>query len=160
MTEVICNTSPLQYLHQTRLLHLLPDLYHSITVPTAVVDELAVGRSKGVDLPDPAGHAWLQVRAPTSAAALPLVADLGRGEAEVLASALELPGSLAVLDDGPARRICDGLGLRLIGTVGILLEAKSAGRLPAVRPVLDELQQLRFRRSARTRETALRAAGE
>ncbi len=50
MPEVICNTSALQYLHQLGLLHLLRDLYGSVTVPEAVVREIAAGRQQGVDL--------------------------------------------------------------------------------------------------------------
>jgi hypothetical protein len=52
MREVISNTSPLQYLHQLRQLHLLVDMYQSVTVPPAVVGELLEGRRNGIDLPD------------------------------------------------------------------------------------------------------------
>lgn len=52
MPEIICNTSPIQYLHQLRVLHLLEALAGQVTVPTAVVDELAAGRRLGISLPD------------------------------------------------------------------------------------------------------------
>ena len=48
----ICNTSPLQYLHQLRLPDLLPSLYSRILVPTAVVGEIDARRALGHDLPD------------------------------------------------------------------------------------------------------------
>jgi predicted nucleic acid-binding protein len=41
--DVISNTSPLQYLHQVGLLHLLPALFGQVYVPDAVVLELEGG---------------------------------------------------------------------------------------------------------------------
>ncbi|HEY0510532.1 MAG TPA: hypothetical protein VGH73_01425 [Thermoanaerobaculia bacterium] len=52
MPDVIVDTSPLQYLHQLDLLGLLPSFYGEILVPEAVVREIAVGRARGVVLPD------------------------------------------------------------------------------------------------------------
>jgi len=43
LPDVICNTSPLQYLHQIGMLHLLPSLVGTVIVPEAVVEELAIG---------------------------------------------------------------------------------------------------------------------
>lgn len=43
MREVLCNTSPLLYLHQLGRLDLLPALYARITIPEAVVFELHEG---------------------------------------------------------------------------------------------------------------------
>jgi predicted nucleic acid-binding protein len=37
------------------------------------------------------------------------------------------------------------LNIRCTGTLGILIRAKREGHLPAVRPVLDRLEALRFR---------------
>ena len=94
----------LQYLYPLELFHILPALAEGVVVPPAVVDELADGTALGVSLPDIVGSDWISVRRPISAAALPLVTDLGPGETEVLALALELPETVAVLDDALARR--------------------------------------------------------
>ena len=51
MPEVVCNTSPLQYLHQIGQLSILPALVGSIVVPPAVLAELDAGIAKGLDLP-------------------------------------------------------------------------------------------------------------
>ncbi len=89
MPELICNTSPLQYLHQIGLLNVLPSLVKEVLVPPAVVCELEAGKVLGVELPDLSSEKWVVVRGPASKAALPLVTDLGAGESEVLALALE-----------------------------------------------------------------------
>jgi len=131
LPEVICNTSPLQYLHQIGHLDLLRRLAGTIIVPRAVVDELAVGRMAGLSLPDPSRLDWTLVRRPRSEQ-----------------------------DDGLARRVAESLELRFAGTLGLLLDAKRLGLVPAVSPLLDQLQELRFRLAPHTRRAVLELAGE
>ncbi len=52
------------------------------------------------------------------------------------------------------------LGLRMTGTLGILLMAKEAGLIPAVKPVLDGLRQTEFRMSSQVYREVLVKAGE
>ncbi len=160
MPEIICNTSPLQYLHQLGLLNMLKALVGQLIVPPAVVAELAEGRARGIDLPDLGQLDWVIVRPPLSTAAAPLVTELGLGETQVLMLALESLDAVVVLDDALARQLAEALGLRLTGTLGILLDAKRAGLLPAIAPHLDRLQALRFRLAAHTKAAVLKLAGE
>jgi predicted nucleic acid-binding protein len=74
--------------------------------------------------------------------------------------ALESAARLIVLDDRPARRLAVALGLRVIGTLGILLESKQRGLLPALRPHLDALLAHHFRVSQQLYQQVLRDAGE
>ena len=160
MPEVISNTSPLQYLHQLGLLHVLPALAGRVIVPPAVLQELAAGRAQGINLPELIGLDWVTVRHPSSQAALPLVTDLGPGETEVLAPALESSDAVVILDDALARQVAVTFGIRLRGTLGILLDAKRAGLVPTIAPLLDQLHALRFRLSSHTRAAILELAGE
>lgn len=162
MPDVVCNTSPLQYLHQLGLAHVLQALAGAgrVIVPRAVADELDRGRARGADVPDARALEGIEVREPASAAALPLVTDLGSGEVQVLALGLEVPGAIVVLDDKPARRIARMLGLPHTGTLGLLLDAKHAGLVAAVAPLLERLEGLGFRIDAATRRNVLERAGE
>jgi len=135
--EVICDVSPIQYLHQTRLLDLLRLRYGAITIPIAVAAELREGILRGVDLPPIDALDWIRIRQPAGRLLLPIGADLGAGEREVLALGTETPDSVVILDDALARRYARMLNLTLTGTLGVLLKAKEAGRLPALAPVLD-----------------------
>ncbi len=65
-----------------------------------------------------------------------------------------------ILDDGPARGAAKRLGLRVTGTVGVLVQARHEGILSAVRPVLDRLEAGRFRMSRELRDWALVQCGE
>jgi len=79
---------------------------------------------------------------------------------QVLALGTETLDSLVILDDALARQYARMLNLRLTGTLGVLLKAKKAGLLPALAPVLERLQPLRFRIDPETRQAVLRLAGE
>lgn len=160
MPDVICDTSPIQYLHQVGLLSIFPALAEAIILPQAVVAELSVGRDAGVNLPDLETLDWVAIRIPVSRPALPLINDLGPGETEVLMLALETSDCVVVLDDHLARRVAESLNLRVTGTLGLLLDAKKAGLIKAVKPILDQLDSLRFHLSHETREAVLKLAGE
>ena len=160
MADLVCNTSPIQYLHQLGRLDLLRTLASDIFVPRSVVDEIDRGISLGIDLPNLTSLPWIGVHAVRSCVHQNWNNKLGLGEAEVLQVALETPGSLVVLDDRVARRIADSLNLPLKGTIGLLLDAKNAGLATAIGPLLNRLAELGFRLSTSTRLAALHLAGE
>lgn len=160
MSEIICDTSPIQYLHQIGQLTLLSRLAGNVIVPPYVVQELEMGRNLGVNLPNIRALNWIAVRTPLSVAALPLVKDLGPGETQVLALALELSNPVVILDDNLARQMARSLGIRLTGTLGVLLDAKRAGMVSVILPMLDQLQALGFRLDPNTRHVVLKMAGE
>ena len=160
MPEFICNTSPLQYLHQIGQLNIIPALVGSIIVPPAVLVELDAGIAKGLDLPQPENLKWVRIQAPVSAKAVSLITDFGPGESQVLMLALEMPGSVALLDDALARRVAIAKGMPIKGALGLLLDAKRARHLPMVKPSLDKLQELGFRLAQHTRQAVLKLVGE
>ena len=160
MPDVICNTSPIQYLHQADVLELLPTLVGQVCIPEAVAAELREGRRRNVRLPALEELSWLIVRPVRDPTLLPLVTHLGDGEKEVLALGLETQDPLLLLDDRDARRYARALELEVSGTLGLLLRAKERGVLDAVRPVLDRIQALRFRLNAKTRQGVLERAVE
>jgi predicted nucleic acid-binding protein len=158
--EAICHTSPIQYLHQTGFLHLLAEFYNRIIIPPAVVDELERGRSIGVDLPDVRALPWLTIQAPQGLDKVLAAADLGAGEKEVLALGTQFPGAVLTLDERLGRLHAEALKLTFTGTMGILLRAKVEGRIPRIGHLLEHLDLLGFRLSARTRAAVLKQAGE
>ena len=137
---VIANTSPLFYLHQIGHLEILHALYRRVVIPPAVQAELAAGGKAGFATPDISQAEWIEVRRVRSQELIPAVVDLGPGEAEVLALGLENPGSLLVLDDRLGRRVAHLNSLPDTGTVGVLVKAKQAGHVKAIRPLIQQLR--------------------
>jgi predicted nucleic acid-binding protein len=104
---------------------------------------------------------WIQTRAaPTPLDARVLAGRLDPGETEAIALALDAGIGRVILDDLPARRLALQLGLRVIGTAGVLLLAKQRGIVPALRPLLDALKASGFRLRKDVHDEVLNAAGE
>ena len=138
---VISNTSPLFYLHQIERLGLLQDLYQNLYVPLAVEAELRKGASLGCSTSDLATLFWVHVQSRPSMVLVPLVADLGPGEAEVIALGLANPGCLLLLDDALGRSVAAKRALTYTGTLGVLIRARKEGLLPNLAAALEDLRQ-------------------
>lgn len=122
-----------------------------------MADELQAGHAIGHNLPDITSLGWIDVRVPVSSRHV-ISPDLGRGETDVLRLALELRAddAVVILDDARAHAAARRLGLKLTGTLGVLLDAKRAGLIAAVGPQLDRLDALGFRLAPHTRAAVLK----
>ena len=137
----ISNTSPLFYLSQVGRLDLLRDLYRSVYVPLAVQTELRKGAALGLAIPELSALPWIHIVSLRDRSLLPPIADLGAGEAEVIALGLSHPNSLLLLDDALGRRIAREKSLVYTGTLGVLIRAKKEGLLPTVTSVVEDLRR-------------------
>jgi len=160
LRELICDTSSLQYLHQLGVLGLLQRLADRIVVPPAVLRELSTGRAEGHDVPVPESIDWIKIVSPSGSITEQALQDLGPGETEVLMLALERAGSIAVVDDKLAREVAEATGIQFTGTLGILLDFQRRRYIDRITPLLDHLQDLRFRLAPSVRAMILREAGE
>ena len=102
----------------------------------------------------------MAIQAPKGFDNVPTTADLGAGEAEVLALGTQIPGAVLILDERLGRLYAESLRLLFTGTLGILLRAKAEGRILRIEPLIEQLDRLGFRLSARTRAGVLELAGE
>jgi len=151
--SVIADASALICLGWVDQLQILPALFGRIVVPAAVAAE-ATHRQPGLP-------AWIDVREPNRPLDRRVVsAHLGAGETEVLCLGLELEGAWLILDDAQARALARDLGLQMLGTGAVLVEAKRAGLLERVRPTLDALLAKGFRLDRKVYDRVLKAADE
>jgi predicted nucleic acid-binding protein len=125
----VSDASPLIALAQIDRLDLLQSQFQRVVVPPAIEREVApsVGR-----LP-----AWVH-RQPI-VAPREFLRHLDPGEREAIALALDLDASFVIIDDLQGRRAATGLGLRVIGSLGLLVGAKRSGLTSDVRPLMDAL---------------------
>jgi hypothetical protein len=160
LPDVVSNTSPLQYLFQLDALDILHSLAGEVLIPSAVLEELSAGRRRGEPLPDPSLLSWISVRDPKALHPSLVGKRLGPGERDAISLATELVNPLVVLDDAFARRLALQLGVRVMGTLRVLLDAKPAGLVSAVEPLVTRLQSLGFYLDPQTRAAILELAGE
>lgn len=139
MTDLVVNASPLIVLCKAGHVRLLEELGRNVFVPRAVVDEVEACPN------DEAGSSvrsfpWLtQVDAviPDSIKAW----DLGAGESEVIAYALQSDKVRPLLDDAEGKACALAHGLRPLGTGGLLVMAKRSGLIQSVKPVLGIIRE-------------------
>lgn len=159
---VVSDASPLIALGAVQQLDLLRTLYGEILVPSAVYAEVADVRPMAPGADQIRNSPWIHVREVEDRdliQALSLEIDVG--EAEAIALAIEANADLLLMDERRGRLAATRLGCRVVGVLGVVVEAKAAGLIPAVRPILDALtQEAGFRISAALRERVLAAAGE
>ncbi|MFZ0544059.1 MAG: DUF3368 domain-containing protein [Candidatus Promineifilaceae bacterium] len=159
---VVSNTSPLTNLAAIGLFHLLQNLYGRINIPDGVWDELNAYNQAWPGSSEVATAEWVERLAPKNQQMIiALRRDLDRGEAETIVLALELGADLVLLDERDGRYAAQRLGLKVVGVLGILLEAKSKGFIKHIKPPLDGLrQQAGFYISETLYQHVLALAGE
>jgi predicted nucleic acid-binding protein len=141
---VISDTSPITNLAAIGCLDLLRQLYHRVIIPSAVYRELTAetGRHPGamVQTLD-----WIETGAVTNQAIVTaLRIELDEGEAEAIALAQELNADLVLIDERLGRAAASRFGLRVLGLLGVLIQAKQQGLIPEIKPLLDGLQHAGF----------------
>ncbi|MGK7903844.1 MAG: DUF3368 domain-containing protein [Hormoscilla sp.] len=137
---VVSNTSPITSLAAINQLQLLQQLYGSIIIPEAVYRELTDLDSPVPGTSEVQTYDWIEMRqVENKSLVIPLRPGVDEGEAEAIALAIELHAELLLIDDLDARIQATRLGLDFTGLLGVLIEAKNQGLIPAVKPVLNEL---------------------
>ena len=142
MTVPVSNTSPLTNLAAIGQFDLLRQLYGGLLIAEAVWAELNAGGRAWPGRDEVAAADWIRRRA---AANRPLVLALRErldpGEAETIALAVACQPSLVLMDEKEGRRAAQRLGLKTVGVVGVLIEAKARGLIAGVGPLLERLRQ-------------------
>lgn len=157
---VITDTSPVFYLHRLGYLELLEKLYGGIIIPYSVSEELDEGRKAGEDVPDIEKYKWITLKKIPVPSHIKIIPDLGKGEAEAIALALEERLHLLIIDDSLAREIAKLLSLNFTGTAGVLLRAKKEGLINEIKPVLDKLKAAGFFLKDKLVDDILKLSGE
>lgn len=121
----VFDASPLVFFDVLGYAGLLSRL-HQVLVPPAVVEEvITLPGEPGSGIPE---EEWVERRAPRAETLQKVENEMseGRGEKEAIALALDL-SALIVLDDKRARSYARRVGLRLTGTLGVLLRLHRVG---------------------------------
>lgn len=159
---VVSDTTSISALFLIERIMLLEQLFKKVVIPEPVFYELMALEGFGKDVGVLRSSSWLSIRSATPGPVLSqLLSDLDEGEAHAIAIAIELNADLLIIDEKKGRKQAERLKLNYTGLGGVLLRAKSAGLIPLVAPVLDDLKaQAGFYLSESVRGVLLEAANE
>jgi uncharacterized protein len=159
---VVADTTPLIGLASIQRFDLLRQLFGELYIAHAVYDEaVAAGHEAGGAKVEVSTAAWIKTIGVQDRVAVDVLLDeLDLGEAETIVLAREMNADWVLMDERKGRRKLGQLGLKKIGTVGILLKAKQVGLVPALRPELERLRQQGFSLSQAVVDSVLRQAVE
>lgn len=161
MKVVISDTSALSALFRLDQLAILPKLYGKVIIPPAVFAELMKLESLGFQTTPLQQASWLSVLAPARRDMVEeLMHTLDAGEAEAITLAREQQADLLIIDEMQGRKVAAEMNLPVIGLLGVLLEAKQKGHVPALKPLMQSLKSIGFFISPSLYTLVLQQVGE
>ena len=147
---IISDTSCLILLDNIGELSILNKLFGNITTTSEVAGEF------GRLLPP-----WIEIKEPNNKNYQSIIeASLDKGEASAIALAIELDNCLLIIDDLKGRKFAHQLGLTIIGTLGVIVDAKLAGIIPSIKPILSKIKSTNFRITEQLELLIVKLAGE
>ncbi len=131
---IIVDTSSLIALEKINLLQILCKIYKEVVIPESVIKEFG-----NLSLPG------LSIRKVESNLLKLLITDLnlGKGEADVIALASQT-GLKVIIDDSKARKVAENMGLKVTGTIGVLMKAERLGLIGRAHDKVRELREKGF----------------
>jgi len=131
---IISDTSCLIAFSNINCLEVLRTLYETVLITPEVAIEY------GEPLPE-----WITIQAVNDTGkitAFNRFIDLG--ESSAIALAMEIEEALLIVDDREARQFAQNLGLRITGTLGILIRAHKQGIITNLSDVILQLRKIGF----------------
>jgi uncharacterized protein len=156
---IVSDTSPITNLFQIGKLHILEILFQQIVIPSKVFEELAE-MPQQLDFIEK--QEWIIVQPAKNRILVEhLELNLDEGESEAIALAIELQAAYLIIDEYEGRAIAEQMGLKIVGLLGILIQAKTDKIIDKIKPILDELiTQAGFRINPKLYTDVLKRAGE
>jgi len=136
---IFSNTTPIIALSSIGQLDLMPQLFSEVHIVDTVVNECAKGGK--IIVPDLMRLNWLHCVESKNYAHHPLLISLDDGEKHTIEAALAHQANYTIIDEKLGRNLAEFLGLKVIGTLGILLKAKQQNKIPSFIACVKAMQK-------------------
>ena len=137
---VVSDASPLIALGRLGRLDLLREIFGSLVIPDFVwkeVVEAGIDKEGSVNV---AEAVWISQQSVLDHSLVNLLRhDLGAGEAEAIVLARECNADFLLIDERLGRSAAKSLGLKVVGLVGVLIEARERGLVSDAGTLMDRL---------------------
>jgi predicted nucleic acid-binding protein len=153
---VVSDTSPLNYLIQIELSEVLRRIYDRVLIPAAVLQELKhaesplLVRAWLLEIP-----AWIEVQ-DVQPRPDPTLDDLDPGESAAIQLAQDIRADLVLMDEKLGVRRARDRGLKVAGTLGVLVQAAALGFVD-IDEAITRLEETSFRCTPELFDQARRA---
>ena len=136
---VVSDTTPLISLLKINRIDLLEKLFGDVLIPQAVFDELTVDERFRLEADQIRQTKFIAVKPVNN----PEATGLDQGESEAIVLTDELKADLLLMDEAKGRNVSAQMGIRIMGTIGILMAAYEEQELTSdeVRECVDGLQR-------------------
>lgn len=141
---IVSDTSPITNLIHINQLELLNKLFGEIIIPDKVFGELSVYENQKITVEN---HDWILVKSVKDKKLIKkLEKQLDLGESQAIVLAKELEADILIIDERKGRKTAKEYGLRIIGLLGVLIQAKKKGYIENLKPILNKLiEEIGFR---------------
>lgn len=133
--RIVTNTSPLLALAKMQAFDIIGKLPFEFVCPSEVEAEILVGAKQGYETEIPN---WLQIMNLQSNLSPLAIASLDVGEAAVIQLALEQNIETVCIDEIKGRRAALAVGLKVVGSLGLLGKAKTFGLITEIKPYIEK----------------------
>lgn len=135
---IFSNTAPFIALSAIGRLDLLPALFGRIHVVEPVVRECAAGGA--VTVPALESLPWVTVQPITAVDPEPMLTQLDAGEKWTLHAARQAKAKLLLIDERIGRNLAERMGLKVSGTLGVLLKAHQQGLITSFSLAAEDMR--------------------
>jgi predicted nucleic acid-binding protein len=138
---IICNTGPIIALAGIQKLDVLKHIFGTVIIPEPVRIEILTGGKTLIGLDEFLKAGWLTVKE-LNQQPDPLLSNLlDQGEASVIHIAREMGIDRILMDERKGRRVAREIyGLKVTGTIRVLVEAKKAGLIENLEASIQEIR--------------------
>ena len=147
---IVSDTSCIILLKKIHQINLLKQLFGKIIITSEVEEEFSGVLPGFFEIQNATDPNYVKI----------LSTFLDKGEASVIALALEQEDCLLIIDEYKGRKEAKSLGIKITGTLGVLLLAKEKGLIKELKPLLDQIKHTNFRINESLIRKVLTLAGE
>jgi len=137
---VVSDASPLIALGRIGRIDLLKEIFGTLVLPDAVWKEVVEAGMQKIGADEVGSALWITRQSVNDQDLVNLLRhDLGAGEAEAIVLARECSADFLLIDERLGRSAAKSLGLKVVGLVGILIEARDRGLIIDAGSLMDRL---------------------
>lgn len=159
---VVADTSPLIIFGRLDSIYIIEQLFKTILIPSEVANECLqdITRPRAIAIKKAISKKAIKLAARPPKKNFNFLLDiLDAGEAATIQLAVEKKASL-LIDERLERKVAKNLGLKIIGTAGLLLLAKEHKIIDKIAPFIHSLEKHKFYLAANLKQALLEQADE